>query len=77
MHSVFAELVHKKTKISNMFYWHNIFAAYPDGDMVNFLKLFTSSKNDELSLVIIKFQHIPGHPVSDFLTPVGPGLKLR
>ena len=35
-----------------MIYWYNIFTAYPDGDMVNFLKLLMSLKN-ELGFVII------------------------
>ena len=67
MHNDFEELIHKEIKISDMLYWYNVFIAYPNDDMVHLLQLLMSSKDDELHLVIIKFQHIYGHPVSDFL----------
>ena len=36
-----------------MLYWYDVFTAYASGNMVNFLKLLMSSKDDELRLVII------------------------
>ena len=50
-----------------MLYWYDVFVAYPNGDMVHLLHLLMSSEDDELCPVIIKFQRINVHQVSDFL----------
>ena len=63
--SILAEPVHQKAKIPNMFCRYNIFTAYVDGNIINFLELLMCMENDELCFLLIQLQHIPGHPIPD------------
>ena len=64
--SILAEPIHKKAKIPNMLCRYNIFAAYVDGNIINFFELLMCSKKEnELSFSIIQLQHIHGHPILD------------
>ena len=67
MWTIFEQVVHDKTQISDMVSRFNSIIAYLDTNVIYFGQLMSGAKQDKFCFVTVQFEKVLSHPNVDYI----------